>query len=197
MDSSQSLLLAALLICTATAAPAALPQALVPHSGQPPANASLDLQLPGPVPVRPLGAATQRRRLQALAEENWLPYRVDTGDRSHCNLKFSPAGFNVKESLFEPTGGPDSSSITCYSNPVSRGSICNARNLRVDSTKVTMSRGGEDVPSVFNRREQDEFPAFHRGVFALSGARDTGKRPATFEGALRTVSLRPTTAKKL
>ena len=50
------------------------------------------------------------------------------------------------------------SQIKCQWNPLLRTSFCEAHNLIVDPTKISVSNGGEDVSRVQGRDETEEFP---------------------------------------
>ena len=44
--------------------------------------------------------------------------------------------------------------MECFYSPVIRNSICAAGNIRVDLSKISVSRGGEEIQTVRPRRSQ-------------------------------------------
>lgn len=48
----------------------------------------------------------------------------------------------------------------CRQNPKTRAIYCESHNLIIDSSMIKVSKGGEPISQVLNRRESDEFPVY-------------------------------------
>jgi len=62
----------------------------------------------------------------------------------------------------------DGGSLQCHYNPMTKATFCEAHNLRVNTSKIQVARGGEPIFSVKGRKEGDEFPKYSKGAFQLS-----------------------------
>ncbi len=64
-----------------------------------------------------------------------------------------------------PTG---SSGLACWHNTVIAATVCQGINIAVDTSKITVSHGGEEIESVRGRSEDVEFPSYAPGAFAVA-----------------------------
>jgi len=57
--------------------------------------------------------------------------------------------------------------VSCRRNPVTSGIYCSFENVRVNTERIKVSKGGEPISAVVNRPEPDEFPVYSKGAFQL------------------------------
>jgi glycoprotein 2-beta-D-xylosyltransferase len=55
----------------------------------------------------------------------------------------------------------------CEVNKDTLAVFCNFENLRIDTTKINVARGGEVLSTVMGREEDDELPTYDRGAFTV------------------------------
>ena len=74
-----------------------------------------------------------------------------------CDPNFSP---NVSRN-------DNKSQIKCQWNPLLQSSFCEANNFVIDTTKVIVAKGGEDIQLVQGRIEEEELPKYQTGAFSV------------------------------
>jgi len=89
---------------------------------------------------------------------------------SGCSATFGNGWSERKKLCGDPSLGGSAPAFLCKYNPTSKSMLCDARNIVVDSSKVKVSMGGEEIKDVLGRREDDEFCSYSTGAFALPDA---------------------------
>lgn len=67
--------------------------------------------------------------------------------------------------------------LSCRTNPATRAFLCRARNLKLEPSDITMSRGGEALSAVMGRSEAAELPVFGARAVRLLTATVPGATP--------------------
>mmetsp|Transcript_15270 Transcript_15270/g.20151 ORF Transcript_15270/g.20151 Transcript_15270/m.20151 type:complete len:577 (-) Transcript_15270:155-1885(-) len=66
-----------------------------------------------------------------------------------------------------------SGDLECLWNGRTNSAVCKATNILVDSSKITVSYGGEDIESVLGRVEDVEFASYKKGAFSSQCTRSS------------------------
>jgi glycoprotein 2-beta-D-xylosyltransferase len=133
---------------------------------------------------KPTSGEGEREKLDIFA----MPAQTD------CARMFGN-GFSTKIAMCAPHGEDPAqrqsqSEFTCYQNQKIAGSICMGTNLVLDSDKVRVSHGGEEIDTVLKRDEKDEFPTYTQGAFSLA-CEQTGAMRALMGNMARRDSVLP------
>ncbi|CAB9512464.1 Inherit from strNOG: K03714 glycoprotein 2-beta-D-xylosyltransferase [Seminavis robusta] len=126
---------------------------------------------PGPaVPVQPQHGASNPKQ----DDNNWnVPHVPDSmfqkPDTDRCS-QFLGNSMSNSEARFFSLCSDDMmmGMLWCEWNPVLESSFCQANNLIVDASKITVSKGGESIQQVMGRPEAEELPTFQPGALHLS-----------------------------
>ena len=97
--------------------------------------------------------------LNASTSSLWRSAAVSLCDRQFGN------GFSQSAPLCSATAAP--SSLECHHNPLTVSTVCEGRHVHLDSSKVRVSRGDEDIDSVRWRTEDAEFPVYDEGALTV------------------------------
>ena len=116
--------------------------------------------VPPPATATPTTPQPPQFALNATSTNPWKQPASSWCDRQFGN------GFSERSALCLASAA-STSSLECHHNPLTVSTVCEASNVRIRNTRISVSRGDEDIASVRNRAEQAEFPVYQRGALAL------------------------------
>lgn len=94
----------------------------------------------------------------------WVDAGFSPRPRS-CEAYFGN-GFSRSIDVIKKTGDKGGW-FRCFYSETLRSSVCEGGNVRMDPSRITMSRGGERLDEVIGRSEEDELPKFQDGAFVV------------------------------